>query len=118
MTKSNVYSTDACIASNKHYNHNNGAYENHTNKPMSPVYQKSHKDFKTLVELSPTLSVPCNREVDRESIASNGSEVSTGALQNIREQMAISLRKMRDLEEQVKLVPVLQVRFPLLIINT
>lgn len=105
VTKSkNVFLTDACIASNKQYNHNNGAY------------QKSNKDFKTLVELSPTLSVPSNREVDRESITSNGSEVSTGALQTIREQMAISLKRMRDLEEQVKLVPVLQVRL-LLIYN-
>ncbi len=62
-----------------------------------------------LVELSPTLSLPSNRETDRESIASNGSEVSTGALQNIREQMALSLKRMRDLEEQVKMVPLLQV---------
>ncbi|XP_037044610.1 uncharacterized protein LOC119080396 isoform X1 [Bradysia coprophila] len=97
---------DACITSNKHYNHN-GAYEKHT-KPVSPVYQKPNRDFKTLVELSPTHSIPSNRETDRESIASNGSEVSTGALQNIREQMALSLKRMRDLEEQVKIVPVLQ----------
>lgn len=52
---------------------------------------------------------PAERECDRESIASNGSEISTGALQHIREQMAISLSRMRDLEEQVKLVPLLQV---------
>lgn len=77
---------------------------------MSPVYQRPNRDFQSLLELSPTLSVPSNREVDRESITSNGSEVSTGALQNIREQMALSLKRMRDLEEQVKLVPVLQVR--------
>jgi hypothetical protein len=31
-------------------------------------------------------------------------------LQNIREQMAISLERMKELEEQVKLIPVLQVR--------
>lgn len=53
---------------------------------------------------------PAERECDRESITSNGSEISTGALQHIREQMAISLSRMRDLEEQVKLVPLLQVR--------
>lgn len=52
---------------------------------------------------------PAERECDRESLASNGSEISTGALQHIREQMAISLSRMRDLEEQVKLVPLLQV---------
>lgn len=78
------------------------------------MYQKTNKDFKSLLELSPTLSLPSNREADRESIASNGSEVSTGALQNIREQMALSLKRMRDLEEQVKMVPVLQVRFSLM----
>lgn len=115
ITKSNIiHPTDACIASHKHYNHNNGAYDSHT-KPVSSVYQKSNKDFKSLLELSPTLSLPSNREADRESIASNGSEVSTGALQNIREQMALSLKRMRDLEEQVKMVPVLQVRFSLMI---
>lgn len=54
---------------------------------------------------------PAERECDRESVASNGSEISTGALQHIREQMAISLSRMRDLEEQVKLVPLLQVSF-------
>jgi hypothetical protein len=30
-------------------------------------------------------------------------------MQNIREQMAISLERMKELEEQVKLIPVLQV---------
>lgn len=67
------------------------------------MYQKPK-----LIELSPDLSVQSNRETDRESIVSNGSEVSTGALQNIREQMALSLKRMQDLEEQVKMVPVLQ----------
>lgn len=110
--KNTIDSTDACIASNKHYNHHDhGSYE-HT-KPVSPVYHKSNKDFKSLAELSPTYSLPSNRDADRESIASNGSEVSTGALQNIREQMALSLKRMRDLEEQVKIVPVLQVRSPI-----
>jgi hypothetical protein len=31
-------------------------------------------------------------------------------MQNIREQVAISLERMKELEEQVKLIPVLQVR--------
>lgn len=52
-----------------------------------------------------------DRDNDRESVVSNGSEISTGALQSIREQMAISLNRMRHLEEQVKLVPQLQVGF-------
>ncbi|KAJ6633428.1 KN motif and ankyrin repeat domain-containing protein 2, partial [Pseudolycoriella hygida] len=95
---------DSCITSNTY---KNGDCVNHT-KLEPPVYRKPSKDNKVLNELSPTLSVPSNNEVDCESIASNGSEVSTGALQNIREQMALSLKKMRALEEQVKLVPVLQ----------
>lgn len=57
--------------------------------------------------MQPTL--PLEREIDRESVASNGSEISTGALLNVREQMALSLKKIRDLEEQVKLVPLLKV---------
>lgn len=56
-------------------------------------------------------SLPLDQDIDRESIASNGSEINTGALQNVREQMAISLKKMQDLEEQVKLIPLLQVRY-------
>jgi hypothetical protein len=31
------------------------------------------------------------------------------ALQNIREQMAVSLERMKELEEQVKAIPMLQV---------
>ncbi|KAF4523385.1 hypothetical protein B566_EDAN013467 [Ephemera danica] len=46
---------------------------------------------------------------DVASIAGSAtSGVSTGALQNIREQMAKSLEKMREMEERIKLIPVLQ----------
>lgn len=48
-------------------------------------------------------------EIDTASEISNGSEVSKAALQNVREQMAQSLTRMKDLEEQVKLIPNLQV---------
>lgn len=49
-------------------------------------------------------------DVDDDDDRASVTSTSTEALQNIREQMAISLRRMRDLEEQVKLVPLLQVR--------
>lgn len=51
------------------------------------------------------------KDMDVESVkscASSGSELSSGALQYIREQMATSLNKIRDLEEQNKLIPTLQ----------
>ncbi|XP_075219769.1 KN motif and ankyrin repeat domain-containing protein 2 kank isoform X2 [Lycorma delicatula] len=48
---------------------------------------------------------------DAASITSN---TSTGTLQNIREQMAVSLERMKDLEDQVKLIPVLQVQLSVL----
>lgn len=44
----------------------------------------------------------------------DGSGVSGATLQAIRQQMAISLQRMRELEEQVKAIPVLQVRISVL----
>ncbi|PSN40635.1 hypothetical protein C0J52_21102 [Blattella germanica] len=55
-----------------------------------------------------------NQDFDVASVGSAASGLSTGALQNIREQMAISLSRMRELEEQVKLIPVLQVQLSVL----
>lgn len=49
------------------------------------------------------------RESDQASEISNSSEISPAALQHIREQMALSLARMKDLEEQVKQIPSLQV---------
>lgn len=48
-------------------------------------------------------------ESDQASEISNSSEISPAALQHIREQMALSLARMKDLEEQVKQIPNLQV---------
>ncbi|KAJ9583979.1 hypothetical protein L9F63_021671, partial [Diploptera punctata] len=62
---------------------------------------------------TPEQNVP-NQDFDVASIGSATSGLSTGALQNIREQMAISLERMRELEEQVKLIPVLQVQLSVL----
>ncbi|KAM9115052.1 KN motif and ankyrin repeat domain-containing protein 2 isoform 1-T2 [Pangshura tecta] len=39
---------------------------------------------------------------------------SPGHLQHVREQMAVALRKLRQLEEQVKIIPVLQVKISVL----
>ncbi|XP_049953679.1 KN motif and ankyrin repeat domain-containing protein 3 [Schistocerca serialis cubense] len=46
--------------------------------------------------------------------ATSPNGLSTGALQTIREQMAVSLERMRELEEQVKLIPILQVQLNVL----
>ncbi|XP_039302623.1 uncharacterized protein LOC105204657 isoform X2 [Solenopsis invicta] len=51
---------------------------------------------------------------DNASVGSGNSNLSTGALQNIREQMAASLERMKELEEQVKAIPKLQVQISLL----
>ncbi|KAL6265242.1 hypothetical protein P5V15_002024 [Pogonomyrmex californicus] len=51
---------------------------------------------------------------DNASIGSGNSNLSTGALQNIREQMAASLERMKELEEQVKAIPMLQVQVSVL----
>nr|XP_022914795.1 KN motif and ankyrin repeat domain-containing protein 1-like [Onthophagus taurus] len=46
------------------------------------------------------------KDFDAISLESNG--LSPAALQNIREQMALSLKRMKQLEEQVKTIPVLK----------
>lgn len=57
------------------------------------------------------VSVPA-KDVDVESVhscgSSSGSEMSQGALNYIREQMATSLNKIRDLEEKNREIPQLQ----------
>ncbi|XP_021917735.1 uncharacterized protein LOC110828893 isoform X3 [Zootermopsis nevadensis] len=54
------------------------------------------------------------QDFDVASVGSATSGLSTGTLQNIREQVAISLERMKELEEQVKLIPVLQVQLSVL----
>ncbi|XP_012221448.1 KN motif and ankyrin repeat domain-containing protein 1 isoform X3 [Linepithema humile] len=51
---------------------------------------------------------------DSVSVGSGNSNLSAGALQNIREQMAASLERMKELEEQVKAIPMLQVQVSVL----
>ncbi|GLG93607.1 Ankyrin repeat and KH domain-containing protein mask [Gryllus bimaculatus] len=59
-----------------------------------------------------------HQDFDVVSVGSATSGVSTlqihPELQNIREQMAVSLERMRELEEQVKLIPILQIQLAVL----
>ncbi|XP_012264632.2 uncharacterized protein LOC105690991 isoform X1 [Athalia rosae] len=66
----------------------------------------------TPVQNAPQSDIPA--DFDSASIGSGNSNLSTGALQNIREQMALALERMRDLEEQVKAIPMLQVKVSVL----
>ncbi|XP_076177002.1 KN motif and ankyrin repeat domain-containing protein 2 kank isoform X2 [Ptiloglossa arizonensis] len=61
-----------------------------------------------------TAQVEHQGDFDNASVGSGNSNLSTGALQNIREQMAASLERMRELEEQVKAIPMLQVQVSVL----
>lgn len=67
--------------------------------------------YDNLVEPNVIAQTPV-KDMDAESVkssaSSGGSELSTSALQYIREQMATSLNKIRDLEEQNKVIPLLQ----------
>ncbi|KAK0162182.1 hypothetical protein PV327_008537 [Microctonus hyperodae] len=74
--------------------------EKHEMSVTSPMQYVPHVD----------LSVDC----DTASVGSGNSNFSTGTLQNIREQMAMSLERMKDLEEQVKVIPMLQVQVSVL----
>ncbi|XP_044007155.1 KN motif and ankyrin repeat domain-containing protein 2 isoform X2 [Aphidius gifuensis] len=72
-------------------------YGTHT---TSPIQIPAHGDIST--------------DFDSASIASGNSNLSTGTLHNIRDQMAASLERMRELEEQVKAIPMLQVQVSVL----
>lgn len=53
-------------------------------------------------------------DLEDANVGCGNSSLSTGTLQNIREQMAVSLERMRELEEQVKAIPMLQVQLSVL----
>ncbi|XP_044589204.1 KN motif and ankyrin repeat domain-containing protein 2-like [Cotesia glomerata] len=55
-----------------------------------------------------TIHADHTTDFDASSVGSGNSNLSAGALQNIREQMAMSLERMRELEDQVKAIPMLQ----------
>ncbi|KAK4324357.1 hypothetical protein Pmani_004984 [Petrolisthes manimaculis] len=53
---------------------------------------------------------PPMQDFDTMSISSAMSGVSTTTLQSIRDQMATSLSRLKDLEEEVKTIPMLQIK--------
>ncbi|XP_050711968.1 uncharacterized protein LOC126996022 isoform X2 [Eriocheir sinensis] len=53
---------------------------------------------------------PSHQDFDTLSLASGVSGVSTTTLQSIRDQMATSLARLKELEEEVKAIPVLQIK--------
>ncbi|XP_057319530.1 KN motif and ankyrin repeat domain-containing protein 1-like isoform X2 [Microplitis mediator] len=61
-----------------------------------------------------TIHADQTADFDAASVGSGNSNLSAGALQNIREQMAMSLERMRELEEQVKAIPMLQAQMSVL----
>ncbi|KAI4483814.1 hypothetical protein M0802_013305 [Mischocyttarus mexicanus] len=63
---------------------------------------------------APVHSTTRTSDLDDGNIGSGNSNLSTGALQNIREQMAASLERMKELEEQVKAIPMLEVQLSVL----
>lgn len=74
-------------------------YEQHIRSPISSGTESTlHSFANTTTDL----------DLDHDSITSNCSDISTGALQNIRNRMVSSLRLISDLEEQVQTVPELR----------
>ncbi|XP_038640602.1 KN motif and ankyrin repeat domain-containing protein 2 isoform X2 [Scyliorhinus canicula] len=59
-------------------------------------------------------SVPCGQFTPLSSGLVTPSTPNPTHLHNIREQMAVALRRLRELEDQVKIVPVLQVKISVL----
>ncbi|XP_068205020.1 uncharacterized protein [Palaemon carinicauda] len=57
---------------------------------------------------------PTQSDIDAMSIASGMSGVSTSTLQSIRDQMASSLSRLKELEEEVKTIPMLQIKLNVL----
>lgn len=86
------------------------AYIHVMNFLSEQLLQNNKSDAKQL-ENGYNSIAPSNKEMDLESVkssSSNASELSSSALLYIREQMATSLSKIRDLEEQNRLIPILQ----------
>lgn len=64
----------------------------------------SNDDVERVLHLPPSVDLLSN-DVSTTDV----TQISSGTLQAIRRQMAVSLERMRELEEQVKAIPVLQV---------
>ncbi|KAL4235906.1 KN motif and ankyrin repeat domain [Mactra antiquata] len=68
----------------------------------------------TSQQLAETMAVHLPQEEGAASAHSNMTNISKQSLQAIREAMAVSLQRMKELEDQVKAIPVLQVRISVL----
>ena len=86
-----------------------------------PLHPNSHQQQQTYVTSSMlannmTSLFPASDGTDGglASLEDDAAAISPQTLQAIRQQMAISLQRMRELEEQVKAIPVLQVRISVL----
>ncbi|XP_060711304.1 KN motif and ankyrin repeat domain-containing protein 2-like [Hemiscyllium ocellatum] len=67
-----------------------------------------------LVSFNGSQSAPCGQFTPLSSGLATPSTPNPSHLHNIREQMAVALRRLRELEDQVKIVPVLQVKISVL----
>lgn len=68
----------------------------------------------TSQQLAETMEVHLPKEDGAASAQSSTTNISKQSLQAIRESMAVSLQRMKELEDQVKAIPVLQVRISVL----
>ncbi|XP_076675793.1 KN motif and ankyrin repeat domain-containing protein 2 kank isoform X1 [Andrena cerasifolii] len=83
-------------------------------KPSDRHQRTENDGTNTATPMQNNAQVEHTADFDNASVGSGNSNLSTGALQNIREQMAASLERMRELEEQVKAIPMLQVQVSVL----
>lgn len=74
---------------------------------VPPALSVSSTSGANVMVLPPSTDGPATRDFDTSSVDSCG--LSPAALQNIREQMALSLERTKELEDQVKLIPKLKV---------
>lgn len=101
-----------------HYGKKNGHHNNNSasSGPHSLPLERNMSTYDNVDHMSQIMNNKNGnlraKDADLESVkscgSSTGSEMSQGAMQYIREQMASSLNKIRDLEEQNKLIPQLQ----------
>ncbi|XP_033214065.1 uncharacterized protein LOC117171121 [Belonocnema kinseyi] len=78
------------------------------------IEQELNDHTYTAIPVQVPLPLESTGDFDESSVGNGNSNLSTGALQNIREQMAASLEKMKELEQQVHAIPMLQVQLSVL----
>ncbi|XP_007890822.2 KN motif and ankyrin repeat domain-containing protein 1 isoform X5 [Callorhinchus milii] len=85
---------------------------------VSPNSQQVHNGFQTNGDYNPYFTSSMGSSI-RHSPLSSGlttpvTNVTPTHLQHIREQMVVALRRLKELEEQVKAIPILQVKISVL----